>query len=116
MTHRVATMRVLGPAITVFLMAIPRVASAQCPSSVGITCSRIDPAQFEFGVQTPPKRPTLKFVSSPPAAAAAQPAQPPIDCAMVKPVDPKFASTMPVIPADAKRLPMKVVHVPSCKN
>jgi hypothetical protein len=117
MTRCRVALRIVGPAIAACVIAVPSTAAAQCSSSAGLTCSRIDPAQFEFGVETPPQQPTLNFFSPPPAAVFARAARPPADCAMVKPVDPKFASTMPVLPADAKRqLPMTIVHVPPCKN
>jgi hypothetical protein len=39
----------------------------------------------------------------------------PMDCGMVKPVDPNFKSKMPVVTPDPKlALPMKIVPVPSC--
>jgi hypothetical protein len=39
----------------------------------------------------------------------------PIDCGMVRRVDPNFKSAMPVVTPDPKlALPMKVVAVPSC--
>ena len=39
----------------------------------------------------------------------------PTDCRMIKPVDPKFASNMPVQTPDPKvKLPIRTVPVPSC--
>jgi hypothetical protein len=105
-------------AVVLFAAVMSGTARAQCPSSAGPTCSALRP--FAFGVQTPPAAPRLPMaaLAFAPAleAPSVEPATP-IDCRMLTPVDPQFASRMPVVqPAPSPQLPTKVVHVPPCKS
>ena len=73
------------------------------------------PPHLNFGV---PIAPTEKSpLPSAKAALAPTGSKKGIDCAMVKPVDAKFHSNMPVIaPSQKVKLPIKTVSVPSCKG
>jgi hypothetical protein len=74
---------------------------------------------LNFGLPPAPTRKSPEPSPKVTVALAPAPTQPPkgIDCAMVRPVDPKFDSNMPVIAPDPKvDLPTKAVAVPSCKD
>jgi hypothetical protein len=108
------SMRVGTLALALFLVATARTAGAQCPSSSGLTCSPIRP--FGFGLQGSRTRPEVQFMK--PALVVPSPGlSGPIDCKILKPVDPQFASTMPIIqPAPGPRSAKRIVPVPSCQQ
>lgn len=109
---------------TLSLVAAPRTASAQCgPFAKGVTClgSTRPALRGDFGLQTPAPKPThpsskeRRTVATP--SVQTHESETPIDCKMVKPVDPQFRSSMPVIAPDRNaRLPMRLVQPPACKR
>jgi hypothetical protein len=69
--------------------------------------------------QTPGKRPNAKDLAATLAALkeGQRAAQPPIDCKMVRPVNPAFHSAMPVKQPDGRvQLPSRILVVPSCNQ
>jgi hypothetical protein len=116
---------------SVVLFSMPSAAAAQArPTSFGGTHTRGALGALSFGVQVPKKvpsvpqpapmkRPTPKDLATAFAALQGQrtAAQPPIDCKMVRPVDPTFHSAMPVEHPDRRvQLPSRILVVPSCQQ
>ena len=104
-------MRALAIALVTALsaLALPGIAAAECNLFGGKpACSSAKPMfRVEFGAK--PADPQFIVVQIEPSIAA--------DCKMVKPVDPKFKSAMPVVTPDPSlKLPMRIVHVPDCKK
>ena len=101
------------------LCLVPKSASAQCSGfSIGVTCSAsTKPTVYvDFGLpkaapdtripQVDTHRATLPMVIRTPG---------PIDCRMVKPIDPQFKSAMRIAAADPKvQLPMRIVQTSTC--
>ncbi|HEX3702392.1 MAG TPA: hypothetical protein VHU82_03620 [Vicinamibacterales bacterium] len=110
-------MRTTFLAVVLFAAVMSGTARAQCPSSAGPTCSALRP--FAFGPKTPGAAPRLPMAApafAPAVEAPSDKPSTPIDCKMLTPVDPQFASRMPIVqPAPSPKLPTKVVHVPPCK-
>jgi hypothetical protein len=115
-------MRTAALLVFVALIGLPATARADCPlfgagSSACLSAKPLARADFaKMAAQNAEVR-QMTTAAKESLAAPAQPADvPPIDCRMVKPVDPQFKSAMPVITPDkGVKLPMSVVTVPSCK-
>jgi hypothetical protein len=106
------------------LVAAPRTASAQCgPFSKGPACptSTRPVLRGDFGLQKlapKPAQPSSKRNwTDTQAIVQAHQDQTPIDCQIIKPVDPQFRSAMPVVSPDRNvRLPMRIIQPPACKR
>jgi hypothetical protein len=106
-------------AVAVSLLVLPKEASGQCSSSsTAGPCSSLSVGNLDFRAQK--DRPTKAVKPlSPPAnpVPAVDAGVNPIDCGMIKPVDPRFKSAMPVLHPDPKvQLPTRIVQAPSCKR
>ena len=104
-----------------FLIAVPRTAGAQCSTfSAGGACSGSGKPTFhlDFRAQkAAPNKPAQPLNHSvnpvPPNVMGSNP----IDCGMIKRVDPQFRSVMPIVKPDPKvQLPMKTIQPPACKR
>src|SRR5438876_11027701 len=102
------------------LVAVPRTASAQCVAFLaGVACSPSTRPVFrgDFGPQnlapkSPKQSPKRRSVASLPTAPAANEPTP-IDCQMIKSVDPRFRSAMPVgLPDLNVPFPMLTIQAP----
>jgi hypothetical protein len=106
----------LGLAVLIVLFGAERASAQTCLSfSKDVPCVRGGQInRLDFGAPRPandhrPAKPlVIPFAEHQPDA---------IDCAMVKPVDPSFRSTMPVVRPDPRtNYPTPIVKVPSCKS
>jgi hypothetical protein len=95
-------------------IVIPTGLDAQSPQSgsprpLAQTSFRMD---FGFKKIDPPK---VKFEPAPLPKAAET--STPVDCQMVKPVDPNFHSAMPIVkPSADKKYALRVIQTPPCKR
>jgi hypothetical protein len=101
------------------LIVGPRTAGAQC-RAFGEACSGSGKSTFhvDFGTQKDlPKKPVQPLNHSmnpvPPNVTGSNP----IDCGMIKRIDPQFRSVMSIVKPDPKvQLPMKTIQPPACKR
>lgn len=88
---------------------------ADCPvfSPAGPACvTPTSKRQVDFGKLAAANAQAQKLLAE---ARRAMAASVPTDCKMIKPVDPRFASKMPVQTPDPNlKLPIRTVQVPSC--
>jgi hypothetical protein len=114
----------MGAILTVavlLLIAVPRAARAQCSAfSVGGACAGSGKPTFhlDFRAQKDtlqkPVQPLNHSVNPvPPVMAGSNP----VDCGMIKRVDPQFKSVMPIVKPDPKvQFPMKTLQPSACKR
>jgi hypothetical protein len=103
-------------AVSLFLA--PQDAQAQC---AGVSCANLPKPNLQFSFVVPEPKQEVKPRTAPPQPVAppapVENAPIPIDCKMVKPPDPKFHSSMPVVRPDPNvEFTMKIVIVPPCKS
>jgi len=106
----------LAAMVAVLMVAGAGVASAQCVRfSHDAPCARLTQPSVRLDVSASQPAPN-GIVPNRVSPQAGQSESGGVDCRMVKPVDPKFYSAMPVMKPDPNvLLPMKVIQAPACK-
>ena len=108
---------ILACAASLALVIGSTAVSAQCRAlSPGVACAGLVSSRIHADFRAPKPAPRKPITSVNPLPVEIKGSSP-VDCPMVKPIDPQFRSSMPIVRPDPNgKLTMRVISVPGCAS